>query len=159
MQCNEQAGAGLHLSVSGVMTRRPELPRYSYPYKASALIMRTMRVSCKAYNQYTPTCAGFAIPVPSVTLASAVTDCLLSCIGSAVVRPQSLVQEQRVLSKALHRFVNMLFELSAYCHFRGIVLLGLCIAVCFCKSKHWAVMQAWNDIWRTCGGTPEGGAS
>ena len=30
------------------MTRRPELPRYSYPYKASALIMRTIKVSCSS---------------------------------------------------------------------------------------------------------------
>ncbi len=36
------------LSVRGVMTRRPELPRYSYPYRASALIMRTIKVSCSS---------------------------------------------------------------------------------------------------------------
>lgn len=41
------------LSVRGVMTRRPELPRYSYPYRASALIMRTIKVSCSSVASQT----------------------------------------------------------------------------------------------------------
>ena len=35
------------------MTRRPELPRYSYPYRASALIMRTIKVSCSSWASQT----------------------------------------------------------------------------------------------------------
>lgn len=35
----------MHLSVSGVMTKRPELPRYSYPYRNSALTARMYKSS------------------------------------------------------------------------------------------------------------------
>lgn len=35
----------MHLSVSGVMTKRPELPRYSYPYRNSAFTARMYKSS------------------------------------------------------------------------------------------------------------------
>lgn len=38
-------GRKTHLSVSGVMTSRPEFPRYSYPYKNSAFTARMYRSS------------------------------------------------------------------------------------------------------------------
>ena len=52
-------------SVSGVMTRRDELPRYSYPYSTCADMMRIMVVFSRprvmSSSQYVRSCACLSV--------------------------------------------------------------------------------------------------